>query len=127
LTDQTQSSDQELLTELRKVGTDLVFRKKTRKLMRIIFALTAFSVVISVISIFALVSVRTLQVRECQRDNEFRKAYVDQWAPILADSPAPQKPAEDAPQEVQAAYERSVRSRASFVKSLDTNFAQHAC
>lgn len=126
MTDQAQT-DAELLEELKKVGTDLVFRQKTRRIMRRLMALTTFTFVISVISILAYVEVRDVQIAECRRDNELRKAYVDQWRPILADSPKPQKPAEDAPIEVKEAYERQIRSRTTFEKSLNTGWAQRKC
>lgn len=119
--------DAELLEELRNVGSSLAFRNSIRRVMKFVVILTAASVIASVISIVALIGIRKIQVRECERDNEFRKAYVDQWTPILADSPRPEKPPADASKEVKEAYERSIRTRTLFENSLDTDFAQRPC
>lgn len=119
--------DAELLEELRNVGSSLAFRNSIRRVMKFVVILTAASVITSIISIVALLGIRQIQVRECKRDNEFRKAYVDQWTPILADSPVPEKPPADAPKEAKEAYERSIRTRVLFEESLDTDFAQRSC
>jgi len=127
LTDHSGPTDEELLKALEKVGSDLVFREKTRRIMRRIFVLTLFSIAVSVISVAALVKIRQVQIEGCNRDNALRQAYVDQWRPIVADSPIPTKPPDDAPQEAKDAYERSIRSREAFIKSLDTAWGPRSC
>lgn len=63
----------------------------------------------------------------CERANDFRQAYVDQWEPILAESPPPKKPPDGSPKEVVDAYEAQVKTREIFENSLATDFAQQDC
>lgn len=127
LTDQSEPSEAELLAALNRVGSDVVFRQKTRRIVRAITVVAIISLVTSVISIYALTTVRDYQVEACVRDNTLRQTYVDQWGPVLTKSPVTPPPAEDAPKEVKDAYAAQLETRAIFKKSLDEGFAQHPC
>lgn len=123
-----QSDDAEaLLAELQRVGSDLGFRLRTRKVQRFIAAIAVGALVASAIAIFSVVAVRYVQIQACERDNDLRAAYVDQWKPVLEDTPVPVKPPDDASQEVKDEYEASVRQRATFEESLYVGFSQHPC
>lgn len=120
------STDDELLAELKKVGSSVAFRIQVRRILRFIGVVAAVALVASIISVVAFFAVRRYQQEACDRDNALRKAYVDQWGPILKDSPPPEVPPEGSPPEVVEAYERQVQQRATFEKSLE-GFAQHPC
>lgn len=63
----------------------------------------------------------------CERDNELRQAYVDQWSPILAESPPPVEPPPGSPQEAIDAYNAQIEVRTVFETGLTEGFAQHSC
>lgn len=125
--DHEQASEGELLEQLRKVGSDLGFRMRARKLFKILIAFVAFDLLISGVAVLALVQVRRIQVTVCQRDNTFRQSYVNQWEPLIADNPPPTPPPNDASPEVKESYDRQIRSRNAFIKGLTNDFAQHDC
>lgn len=124
---QESDGDQELLAELRKVGSDLGFRRRIRRIIRGMIALMVVDMFVSILAIYAVSVVRGYQHDACERSNKFREAYVNQWAPIIADSPIPTKPPDDAPQAVKDAYRIQIKSRNSFIHSLNTDFAQQPC
>lgn len=119
-------TDAELLEELKKVGSSLAFRQEIRRVLRRVTIVAGIALLASVVAVAALLAVRSYQQTACDRDNRLRKAYIDQWGPILKDSPPPQIPPEGSPPEVVEAYERQVKQRATFEKSLE-GFAQHPC
>jgi hypothetical protein len=120
-------SEEELLTELRKVGSDLNFRMRSRRATRIIGGIAVVALLGALGSGYAIMENRQTQNEACERDNTFRKAYVDQWTPLIADNPLPDPPPENAPQEVKEAYEANKRSRDFFINALTEDFAQHDC
>lgn len=120
------SSDDELLEELKKVGSSLAFRQQIRRVLRFIAALAVIALLSSIVSIIAYVNVRDYQETACERDNDLRKAYTNQWEPVLAQSPKPVPPPEDATPEEVADYEAQVEQRATFEETLK-GFAQHPC
>lgn len=122
-----ENTDEELLEELRRVGSDLGFRVRARKAFWIIFGFIAFDLLVSGLAVFALIRVVEVQHSSCKANNEFRQAYVDQWTPIIAESPPPVKPPADSPQEVLDAYAVQVKTRKIFIDGLNNNFAQHPC
>lgn len=63
----------------------------------------------------------------CERDNDLRQANVDLWTPVLQGSPPPVDPGPDATEEEREKYERNVRLRADFEKTLNTGFALRDC
>ncbi len=125
--EQLSEEDQELLVQLKRVGSDLGFRASVRKYIKWIVIFLIFNLAISCIAIYAFVKVRTIQKDNCDRANDFREAYVHQWKPVLADSPPASPPADDAPQEVKDAYNRQQQLRTNFENSLDTDFAPLEC
>lgn len=120
-------SDDELLEELRKVGSSLAFRQQVRRLLKIIGAVALVALVASVLAVSAYLKVRDYQQVACDRDNALRKAYTDQWVPVLAESAPPTKPPEGSPQEVIDAYEAQIETRRVFEEGLNKGFAQHPC
>lgn len=119
--------DDELLDELKRVGSDLGFRKRVRRSIRAVILFITVDLIISGIAIFALVSVKDVQREACERDNILRKSYVDQWTPLIADNPLPPEPPDDAPQEVKDNYNKQKRSHDIFIDGLSNGFAQHPC
>lgn len=67
------------------------------------------------------------QHQACKEVNEFKKSYVAQWEPILAETPTPKPPPDGSPKEVVDAYEAQVKTRKRFENSLDVGFAQKDC
>jgi hypothetical protein len=124
---QPANTDQELLEELRRVGSDLGFRMQVRKYLKWILLVGAVFVLVSVASGVALVRTFSFSKQLCENSNKFREAYVNQWEPIIADNPLPDPPPEDALPEIREAYERQKRSTETFVKGLETDFAQQEC
>lgn len=124
---QQNQTDEELLAELKRVGSDLGFRMQIRKYLKWIGLFLLFNLAISIIAITAFTQMRTFQGKLCENNNEFRRAYVNQWAPILAESPEPVKPPLGSPQEAVDAYNSQVKTRKLFKDSLDTDFAQQPC
>lgn len=120
------SDDEELLVMLKRVGSDVAFRQKTRRWIKMIAAIAIVALLGALISLFAVGAVRYVQKQACERDNELRKAYTNQWEPILSESPLPEPPPEGAPQEAVDAYNVQIKQRATFEASLDA-FAQHPC
>ncbi len=121
------NTDEELVEQLRRVSSDLSFRHWVRKNLKWIVIFLVFNLVISFIAVYAFVKVRTIQKENCEHFNAFKESYVNQWKPVLADSPPATPPADDAPQEVKEAYERQQKLRTNFENSLNTDFAQQAC
>jgi hypothetical protein len=64
-------TDDELLKELKRVRSDLGFRKWISLRVKIVAALVIFDLVVSVLSVVAIIIVRDVQVSECDhaRDN----------------------------------------------------------
>lgn len=127
MTDQEECmSNDELLEELKRVGSDIGFRLRTRRILQVIGGIAVVALIAACISVGSIIAVRHFQIQGCNRDNALRKAYTDQWSPVLRDSPPPTKPPEDAPQAAKDAYAAQVRQRVAFEKGLE-GFAQHPC
>lgn len=121
-----EEDDRELLAELRRVGSDLGFRKWARRRIFLVAALVVLDLLLSVGVVAALIGIRHVQHEACQRDNRLRAAYVDQWTPILVDAPPPVLPPNPTAEQ-QATYDGQIRLRTNFQSALDTDFAQHDC
>lgn len=118
-------ADDELLGELKRVGSDLTFRRWTRHRVKIIALLVTFDLLVSVVSVLALLGVHHVQRESCQRDNQLRQAYVAQWQPVLDQPPAPLS--DNPTAEEKARYEAGLQTRQQFQESLKNGFAQHGC
>lgn len=79
-------TDDELIKELKRVRSDVGFRKWIRTRVKIVAALVAFDLIVSLISIAAIIGVRVVQQEGCHRDNDLRRAYINQWQPVLDDA-----------------------------------------
>lgn len=120
-------SDADLVNLLRRVSSDLEFRQWVKNRGKVILGLLVVLGLTTTISVISLVFVRRFQYEACDRDNRLRAAYVDQWTPLLAETPAPTPPPPESPQEVLDAYNDQVRARTIFVEGLTNGFAQHGC
>jgi hypothetical protein len=76
-------SDDELVRELRRVRSDLGFRKWIGTRVRVVIALLVFDLIVSCLSIGAFVAATNALHSACVRDDTLRAAYTAQWQPIL--------------------------------------------
>jgi hypothetical protein len=106
-------SDDELLNELKRVRSDLGFRQWISLRVRLVAALVAFDLIVSMLSIAAVIIAGNAQHSACSRDNDLRAAYTAQWQPLLD-------------QAVQKADPEQADLRARFQTGLD-GFKQHPC
>jgi hypothetical protein len=120
-------ADADLVTLLQRVSSDLAFRKSSRRWRRVFTFGLGFVAFLSIISVGSILVIRNVQHESCQRDNRLRQAYVDQWTPILAESPPPDPPPPGSPQKAIDSYNSQIELRDRFVKGLATDFAQHGC
>lgn len=120
-----QLTDEELLAQLKRVQSDLSFRRWTRKRVFLMAALILIDLIASVGSISAIFIGLHTQHTTCTRDNELRKAYVAQWQPVL-DQPPAVLPDNATPQQ-KATYEAQLQTRQRFQDSLNVGFKQHTC
>lgn len=77
--------------------------------------------------VFSFYSRYDQRVAACERDNDLRAANTQLWQPVLDQSPPPEKPGPDATNEEIAEYQRDVKVRELFQKTLDEGFAQRDC
>lgn len=73
-------SDDELLAELKRVRSDLGFRKWISLRVRIVIGLIAFDLMVSVLVVAAVLGVRHVQIENChgrQQDRAAVKSIVD--------------------------------------------------
>lgn len=87
-------TDDELLQELKRIRSDLGFRKWISLRVRIVLALVVFDLAVSVLSVTAVGIALNAQHSSCVRDNNLRAAYTAQWQPILDDAKAKNDPAQ---------------------------------
>jgi hypothetical protein len=76
-------TDDELLSELKRIRSDLGFRKWISLRVRIVAALIVFDLLISLLSVGAVAIALNAQHSACVRDDDLRAAYTAQWQPIL--------------------------------------------
>lgn len=76
-------SDAELVRELRRVRSDLGFRKWIGTRVKVVLALLVFDLTVSCLAIGAFVAATNALHSACVRDDALRAAYTAQWQPIL--------------------------------------------
>jgi hypothetical protein len=106
-------TDDELLNELKRIRSDLGFRKWISLRVRIVAALIVFDLLISLLSIAAVAIALNTQHSACVRDNDLRAAYTAQWQPLLDDA-------------IKANDPSTADLRARFQVGLE-GFKQHGC
>lgn len=118
-------TDDDLVGQMKRVRSDLSFRKWTRKRIFLSLCLIFVDLLTTALSVYAISLNRNLAVETCKRDNVFREAYVNQWKPILTLPPL-SLPAGATP-EVKAQYNAQEVLRIRFNESLTKDFAIHPC
>jgi hypothetical protein len=106
-------TDDELLSELKRIRSDLGFRKWISLRVRIVAALILFDLLVSLLSIGAVAVALNAQHSACVRDDDLRAAYTAQWQPLLDEANKANDPSQ-----------AEVRQR--FQIGLD-GFKQHGC
>ncbi len=108
------ADDAELLKELRRVRSDISFRKWTKRRLVFIIAVVILDLLATILSTTALVLVHSNQLANCHRDNTLRAAQVQLWEGVIVQ--AQQTNQHTDPQQIK-----------SFEDSLHQQFAQHGC
>lgn len=106
-------TDPELLNELKRVGSDLGFRRWTRLRVKTVAIFVAIDLAVSCGTAYAIWRIGEVQHEACARDNDLRRAYLQQWRPLLVDAQTKDDPASRA-------------TVARFGATLDV-FATHDC
>lgn len=119
--------DAELLNELKRVRSEITWRRWVRRRIGIIAIFIAMDLLASLAAGVALYKVFNFQSDACHADNELRRQYVDQWTPLLRDSPQPVDPGPNAPEAARETFNGQVKLRQEFTDGLTHGFAQHPC
>jgi hypothetical protein len=85
--------DSELLSELKRIKSDLGFRRWTRLRVKTVAILVGLDLFISCGTAYAVWKVDRVQTEACERDNDLRRAYLQQWRPLLVDAQTKDDPA----------------------------------
>lgn len=119
------TADAELLDELRRVRGDLTWREWVGRMVRRLAIVGVVALVAAVVSLAAVAGVLVGRHEACERDNDLRQAYIEQWQPIL-DQPTTDLPPNPTDQQ-RTQYEAMVLVRQRFQASLTGGFATHEC